>query len=299
MKLLVIFTGGTIACSRGGEGLSPDSGNSFLLLELYKQTHPDASFDTACPYFILSENLGRAQLEALYDCVKDNLGRYDGIVVTHGTDTLPYTAAYLSLRLGMCDTPVVLVSAAYPLDDSRSNGLSNFTGAVDFIRSRQGRGVFVSYQNNGETLRIHRGYKVLPHAPYSDRIESLFGQWYAEVKAGTVRRNPGFTEDNLPQGNPFERRVLWLRVHPGMVLPSLSHTDVVLFEGYHSGTLPTANSAFAAFCNAAHEQGVSLYLTGAQEGFDYESKQAFDRLHIRELPPMSPVTAFFAVGCQR
>ena len=31
--------------------------------------------------------------------------------------------------------PIVLVSANYPLDDSRSNGFENFVGAIDFIKS--------------------------------------------------------------------------------------------------------------------------------------------------------------------
>jgi L-asparaginase len=67
---------------------------------------------------------------------------------------MPYTAAYLGLKLGLCDIPVVLVSAAYPLSDSRSNGLDNFRGAVDFIRSGVGKGVFVSYRNSGENVMI-------------------------------------------------------------------------------------------------------------------------------------------------
>ena len=54
MKLLMIFTGGTIACRRGDSGLAPDAENSFALLEPFAEHE----FECATPYFTLSENLG-------------------------------------------------------------------------------------------------------------------------------------------------------------------------------------------------------------------------------------------------
>ena len=294
MKLLMIFTGGTIACRRSDSGLSPDAENSFALLEPFAEHE----FECATPYFTLSENLGFDMLRRLYDCLSEHdLERYDGVIVAHGTDTLAYTAAYLSLRLGLCDTPVVLVSAAYPLSDSRTNGFDNMRGAIDFIASRQGKGVFVSYKNDGEPVRIHRGTMVLPHAPYDDSVRSAGGMLYATVIGGVVEKNPDYCETNTGASGVCgeERRVAWLRAHPGMLLPQLDTIDAVLLEGYHSGTLPTADARFAAFCMEAKRKGCPVFLTGAREGFDYESKQAFERLGIQPLPPVSPACAY--VGC--
>ena len=249
MNILVLFTGGTIACSRSDGALSPDADNSYALLQRFDSA--DVRFTTASPYFVLSENLGTAHLRRLYDCLTGyDLSCFDGVIIAHGTDTLAYTAAYLSLRLGLCDTPVVLVSAAYPLSDSRTNGFVNLNGALDFIRAGKGKGVFVSYQNDGENLKIHRGCLIL-------------------------------------------KSVLWLRAHPSMTLPPLDDIDAVLFEGYHSGTLPTDDADFIAFCMQAREKNIPLYLTGAREGFDYASKQAFDKLGIRTMPPVSPACCYF------
>ena len=61
MKILAVFTGGTISCSESGGVLSPDKGNSFLLLK----SRPDVCFDALMPYTILSENLGAEELEQL------------------------------------------------------------------------------------------------------------------------------------------------------------------------------------------------------------------------------------------
>ena len=111
MKITVIFTGGTIACSNKNGALSPDGANSFTLIEMYRAVDGSVEFETLSPYFILSENLGCEHWEKLSDCIKSVSGS-DGVIVTLGTDTLPYTAAYLGLKLGLCDIPVVLVSAA-------------------------------------------------------------------------------------------------------------------------------------------------------------------------------------------
>ena len=218
----------------------------------------------------------------------------DGVIVTHGTDTMPYTAAYLGLKLGLCDIPVVLVSAAYPLSDSRSNGLDNFRGAVDFIRSGVGKGVFVSYRNSGENVMIYRAASLLPHQPYSDSVLSLRDNYFAELVGGEVVLNPDFEEESLGDFSECKPngKIIWLRAHPGMIYPPVDGAKAVLLEGYHSGTLPTAREDFKNFCKSANTAGVPLYLTGSEEGFDYESKQAFDELGINVLPPMSPATAF-------
>lgn len=294
MTILTIFTGGTIACSRTGGVLSPDGGNSYLLLDLYRQTDNAVAFETAQPYFILSETLSPAHWERLYNCIKSHdWSRFDGVIVTHGTDTLPYTAAYLGLRLGLCEKPVVLVSANYPLTDSRSNGLSNFTGAVDFIRSGGKKGVFVSYQNTGEPLRIHRATRVLLQKSYSDDVVSVHDGWFATVEHHQVTLNPAFSDDEpaLPSV-AGDGRVLWLRAHPGMVYPEPVGCKAVLLEGYHSGTLNTDSEDLKAFCEQCRQLSVPVFLTGSEEGFDYQSKQAFEALGIRVLPSVSPVTAY-------
>ncbi len=151
MKILTLFTGGTIACSSKGGVLSPDKDNGFLLLDMYRETDGTVDFTAEMPYSILSENLCAENLNTLWSCVSaHDLSKYDCVIVCHGTDTLQYTGAFLSLKLGLCETPVVLVSANYPLNHRRSNGFENFCAAVSFIKSGQGRGVFIAYKNDGE-----------------------------------------------------------------------------------------------------------------------------------------------------
>lgn len=301
MKILTVFTGGTISCSSEGGVLSPDKNNSFLLLDMYRENDSETEFETVFPYSILSENLCAENLGMLYDCLrKYDLGKFDGVIVTHGTDTLQYTGAFLSYRLGLCDTPVVLVSANYPLSDSRSNGFENFCAAVEFIRSGQGKGVFISYKNTEEEFAcIHRAIRAMPHKPYSDDLESLDNQIYGRITESGFVKNPDYSEsaDEFELlGAPDGKSVLYLRPYVGIIYPeSLEPYKAVLLEGYHSGTIRTEGSEIKEFCEKAKKSGIPVYLTGAEDGFNYESKREFENLGIKVLPKTPPISAYIKI----
>ena len=294
MRILTVFTGGTISCSRTGGVLAPDGNSASLLLQLYHQQYGAAAFDAVAPYTVLSENLGADNLRALRDCITENAAGYDGVIVTHGTDTLPYAAAYLDYVLGE-GIPVVLVSANYPLTDTRSNGLCNFAAAVEVIRSGE-RGVFVAYHNTGDAFTaVHRGRDVLMQLPYDDSLYSLFRTPSGFVRDGRMLRSPAYRERERESLSDRELngQVLFLRPYVGMRYPAIDKgVKSVLLEGWHSGTLATAREELRRFCAEAAEKGVPVYLTGSVEGFEYESKKAFEELRIQVLPPLSPVAAY-------
>lgn len=313
MKILVVFTGGTIGSSVNPDGFfAPDKRKAYRLLELYKRYRANSAlarpkwdgegvtFDTVEPYTTLSENLGTEHAEKLVRCVAQSLEKdYDGIIVTHGSDTLQYSAAILGYAFGNDTIPIMLVASNYILDDMRANGLDNFAGAVEFICQQAGRGVFVSYRNEGEHIRFHRGTRLAAHPAYTDYLFSIDNIYYGSLQNGHVLRNRQYKEHKdevscLPANwSDSGASVLWLSVHPAMVFPKLDNgVKVILLSSYHSGTINTASNQWNAYFRSAREKGIPIFLVGAVGGMSYESTKLFKENGIQILPKMAPIAAY-------
>lgn len=301
MKILVVFTGGTIGSTVSGDYISPDCAKPYRLIDAYRQKYGDgAEFDTAEPYTVLSENMDCSYYPRLLASVKEGLSAdYDGIIVTHGSDTVQYTAAMLSYTLGLDCVPVMLVCSNYVLEDSRANGLVNMAAAVDFIAGRYGRGVFVPYANSGEPCRIHRGSRLMPHQPLSDCLYSCGNSCFGHFEDGQFFYNKSYSEKNsgkhyeMGDNCSKESGVLWINPYPGMKYPDLTEdTRAVLLGSYHSGTLCTESESLRALAAEAAKRGIPVYLTGATGGPDYESCREYGKLGIRVLPEASPIAVY-------
>lgn len=288
MNILVIFTGGTISSSESDGYFSPDEANNFRLIKMFTDKCPELeiSFETAMPYYILSENINGHHINLLRDTVRDALSKnkYDGIIITHGTDTLAYTAAALSYML--CpDIPVVLVSSNYILDDERANGLDNFIAAVHFIKESPATGVYVAYANTSEmqtkeACRIYKGDLLLPHLPYSDSIFAL---------QTNDRPTGDLTHKSLVNPSP----VLRVFPYPGEVYPDIPDgIRAILLDTYHSGTLCTEDEGLKNFLSKARHNNTPVYLTGAENHTSYESTRVYNDLAINVLGYASPIAMY-------
>lgn len=219
MRIGTIFTGGTIGSQVDQNGyIATRQTAPFVLLELYRSQFGDTvEFVTREPYRILSENLQASNILALIQCVEECLQTEDlnGLIVTHGTDTLQYTSAILGYMFGNVKIPIVLVSSNYVLEDSRANGLTNFRYAVEFIKycsgktdsekllrkesyqqmdnqRKYGTGVFVSYCNIGDVPTIHRATRLQPPVPFSDYVSSVGDSWYGRFEKGSYVANSDY-----------------------------------------------------------------------------------------------------------
>lgn len=316
MNILVIFTGGTIGSTVSDGYIATDKNKAYKLLSLYENSNDKTvNFSTYEPYTILSENLTGATLHMLGDAVKKKLlENYDGIIITHGSDTLQYSAAALDLMLPQISIPIMLVASNYVLEDPRNNGLANFAAAVAFIKSKAGQGVFVPYRNSDSIMYIHHGAKTLPHRPYNDDLFSINNQYY-----GTME-NMGLFIPNIdisPKGNPqpplgishdtptlnmpssIDSHILRIYPFPGMQYPDLANYTTkgsapksILLDTYHSGTLCSDNPNMEDFFQQAKEINVPIFITGASEGISYASVKDWETLAITTLPAASPIAMY-------
>ena len=301
MRILVIFTGGTIGSSVQGGWISPDDVSQSKLINLYHQKMGDTGvqFSTLAPYTILSENLSANELNLLVDYLSKEAEKgYDGIIVTHGTDTLQYTAATLGYTLGD-RLPILLVSADYPLEDSRSNGLDNFLAAVHFLQARPQGGVYVSYKNVGaDRTDIHLATRLLAHAETCADLFSLGGPFASvDNQTGAVVYAPAISLSGgkgLGQASLCAKpSILVLESRPETLYPdNLDGYQAVILAPYHSGTLNTASQDFQAFCKKAKQKGVPVFLVNANNGVTYDSLQSLQELGVIRLPLCAKIAIF-------
>lgn len=303
MKLLFVFTGGTIGSSISGDYISTDKNKPHLLLESYKARYGlSADYDVTQPYTKLSENNNGKTFRTLASAIEPYLSNaYDGILVMHGTDTLQYTAAALSYAFGDCATPVCLVSSNYPIEDSRANGLTNLHAAICFISQSHKSGVWVSYQNQHELPKIHRASRLLAGQAFTDNVYSIFDSYFGSFdESWHFHANPAFSqaEDQIaPLPYKYLEQtcdtILRIESYPGMSYPPIgSNINCILHGSFHSGTINTDLSSYREFFQTAYKKGIPVYLTGTPGGTSYESTKLFSELHIRPLMGISPVAAY-------
>ena len=301
MKILFVFTGGTIGSTLNGSVMSVDNNKSYKILDAYdKKFGIDFDYDCVCPYLELSENNTGDNLTLLCSCINENANKgYDGIIVTHGTDTLQYSANAISYTLNNPTLPVCVVSASYPIEHEKTNALTNLHSAVMIIKNNLGKGVLVPFKNTKDTeTKVHRATHLLSAVSFSDELKSMEDMEYGSFSPTfEFRKNPSFceTEDKekfLPTFTTVSP-VLFLHAHPAMQYPILTEkVQYVLISSYHSGTVDTKSANAKAFYNEAKEKGIPVYIAGVKKGDVYESATCFSALSLLPLFDLSPIAAY-------
>ena len=114
-KILLLTTGGTIACVKTPDGLTPNLSAEELLNEVSEiRNFCEPSYkEVMC---IDSTNMLPSDWINIAKAIMENYVAYDGFVICHGTDTMPYTAAALSYLIQNSPKPIVLTGAQKPVE---------------------------------------------------------------------------------------------------------------------------------------------------------------------------------------
>lgn len=267
MKILVILTGGTIACSAEGNVLNVDGVSQYKVIDEYRKANgDDVTFTVLSPINILSENISLNDFKSLVDCLNEqNLCDFDGIIIGHGSDTLPYTCALLDNYFNSIDIPIVLVCSNYSLSDERANGVSNFINAVNLIKSKALCGVFTVYKNRDEKSYIFEGKNLYEADSCFDDFDCFYGA-LGEVCDGKVslfRKAVKSEKIVYKKDFSFENLVRCIKVYPGIDLSEFipsSKTKAILLECYHSATASVCgNSSVLPFITKCNQNGIDVY----------------------------------------
>ena len=311
MRILVFFTGGTIGAQSSSDIIGVTPGGAREILVRYAERNSGAvEFNTIEPLTILSENARPQDWDTVVRAIRaTDLNGYNGIVVTHGTDTLAFAAAALSFALSDLAIPLVLVASNHPLHDDRSNGFANFCDAVDLIRIWPKSGVFVTYVNPDRRHLVHYGSRLMDATPMNHFFRSIGDSEFAEFRDGSLillqdggnqLTNDRITVlDNPVTGSYFAGKALLLKPYPGLDYTrfDLTGVDAVIHDLYHSGTAcvvpKPSNLSLIAFARRCADENIPLFIAPWPDGSSlYESSRALRDRGVVAVPLMAANTAY-------
>lgn len=299
-KVLMIATGGTIASKPGSNGLSPAIGSDELL-GFVPELADICSIDTLPLYSLDSTNIGPEQWCGMVNAIHANYGEYDGFVITHGTDTMAYTAAALSYMIQNPDKPIVLTGSQKSIYNRDTDARNNMLRAFLYASSEYAWGVQLVFDNQvilGTRARKvrSRSFNAFSSINYPEtavfRDQALIPFLSKPISCYPVRFD-----------TRLDTKIFVLRLLPGMngdifeyLIPNYHG---LIIEGFGMGGLPTLdNSLLSGLERWSKAGGITVFSTQVQnEGSDlsiYEvgrlAKNLPGVLEARDMTPEAVVT---------
>ena len=148
-RILILMTGGTIACVPTEDGLMPASETVFTgfdyditrktLYPMREFDNKEIALDWKEVFCLDSTNISPMEWAKLALEIQTALADtcYDGVVVTHGTDTMAYTMAGVFYMLSDVTKPIVFTGSQLPFDAPNTDATKNLADAIGVACSNQ------------------------------------------------------------------------------------------------------------------------------------------------------------------
>lgn len=238
-KILLVATGGTIGSLETAKGLIPSIGGEGLLSYL-----PDMSLvcelDTVEISSIDSTNMSPDIWVKLVEMIRDNYHKYDGFVITHGTDTMAYTAAALSYMIQNTAKPVVLTGSQRPITFDSTDAKVNLADSIIYAVDEGSSGVTIVF--DGKVILGTRAKKVMSVSYQA--FSSINFPFLATVQNGKIIRYIGQEkrEGSAVFNTVLNRKVFLLKLTPvtstDLIKEIFERNDAVIVESFGAGGLP-------------------------------------------------------------
>ena len=259
--ILLLTTGGTIACTSGSDGLEPRrSGIMEDALDQLRHHYDITVQDVMC---LDSSNIRPEDWQRIARCIFEKREAFDGIVVSHGTDTMAYTASAVTFMLPNIDRCVVFTGSQLPLTNVLSDGPDNLRTA--FAMASTGHpGVFVAFDR--KVMLGCRAVKV--RASDFSAFESVNARHVGVVSSHGLVINhkmlPVFTGKPQLLEN-VSQTVFLLKLTPGLspeifdCLKDLGYKGIVI-EAFGLGGINVLNRGLQGIRRAV-KNGISVVVT--------------------------------------
>lgn len=280
-QILLLSTGGTIACRAGADGLAPQQAGEQLLRAVRVPAGVRVSVrDLMC---VDSTDMTVEHRLAIARAIWHSRREYDGFVLTHGTDTMAYTAAFLCRALPYFDKPVILTGSQLPMEADGSDAPGNLADALACAASDY-RSAAVCFAG---TLR--RGTRVTKADTAA--FDAFSGGNTGAAPDGVIEGGVPRIADRPAAGTPGFRTPVAQRAAVLTVTPLLDAEtvraccgrDVLLLYGYGVGGVPEALAEAVA---QVVRSGTRVYLgtqcaSGAADCSVYAVGRRMQKLGVR------------------
>ncbi len=314
-KILLLSTGGTIASKidyRTGAVtpvLSASELNSSVpeLAEI-------ANIETEVLFSEYSENLQPEHWKKIAEKLDEySKSDYKGIIIAHGTDTMHYTAAFLSFSLSGYPIPIILVGSQRSSDRPSSDAALNLIASAKFITKTSINGIFVvmHLNENDNEIACHLGTRVRKnHTSKRGAFQTVGNDPAFLIVDGNIHQNfksNYFSESTYNPKINFDSKVALIKYHPGFntgILEKIIELNykAIIFEGTGLGHV---GKTLYESVKKANGKGIFLGMTsqcidGKVRMTVYESGRDLLELGFVPLSDMLPETslvkAMWALG---
>ncbi len=234
-RILLLALGGTIACRETLRGRVPRLSPRELLQSV---NVPDGVKVTAVDFLKLTI-VSSEQWPVIAKKIADEYDRYDGFVITLGTDSLAYLSSALSLMLFDLGKPVVLTGAMNPMGFPKGDAERNLMDSITVAADDRACGAHVVF--DGTIMDGACASKT--NSEVNHAFESVNRPAQGVVRNGKVvwKKMPSRRQSPLVLHAELNTRVAMITLTPQLqpsFFKKFSDCDGLLIEGYGDGNVP-------------------------------------------------------------
>jgi L-asparaginase len=276
MQFLLLTTGGTIAMSQK----SVSSLSSFEADASYFARHLPLTEEDTLKLVNFSQ-LPSADFNSLYaqqlaDFVQTGLEDNDGIVITHGTDTMEETAFYLELVL-KSSSPTVLTGAMMTANQPGYEGMMNLQDAFKVVKSPASAGKGVLLVLNKDIISALHAIKSESERPnaFGSSQTGKLGAVNGEKVLYYFEPKKHITLANLNKGTSAIIK-LHYDIEAEFLEFAFTHFDIVILECLGSGRVPPR---LFPMIQAYSQETMTILTTRAFSGHLYDNYDTAGSYH--------------------
>lgn len=263
-KILMIGTGGTIASVPSEDGLVPALDGK-MMTAMMPELKGLCEIECQQILNLDSSNISPKHWKLMAEKLAEVYDDYDGFVITHGTDTMAYSAAALSHMISGCRKPVVFTGAQLPIGaegtDAKGNVYHSFLTAISEVKGIClcfGKYVIHSLAAKKMCSENFDGFHSINIEPMAV-IENHNFTW-------NTLEGAGVTGESFAVNTHLEEKVAVVKVTPGLSPEVLDYFLArgykgIIIESFGAGGVPNDENNWLPYVEKLIKNGVRVVCT--------------------------------------